>query len=179
MCSAANLIFAKDAFHQVGGYLNNEHIASGDDEFLLHKIFKKYPEEVFFLKDARAIVYTSPNGSMEQLTQQRRRWVSKSTKYEERYITAILVGAYFFNLSMLFNLLISIFYSGFWQIGLTQILIKMFAEGLILGSILHFFNKKRLLLLLPLVEPFHILYVIIIGIWANINTYTWKERELK
>ncbi len=179
MCSAANLVFTKDAFNEVGGYLNNEHIASGDDEFLLHKIFKKYPDEVYFLKDERAIVYTSPNGSMEQLTQQRRRWVSKSTKYEERYITAILVGAYFFNLSMLLNVIISIFYEGFWQVGLTQLLIKMFAEGLILGSILHFFKRKQLLLLMPLVQPFHILYVIIIGIWANVNTYTWKERELK
>ncbi len=179
MCSAANLIFTKDAFNEVGGYLNNEHVASGDDEFLLHKIFKKYPDDVYFLKDERAIVYTSPNGSMEQLTQQRRRWVSKSTKYEERHITAILVGAYFFNLSMLLNVIMSIFYEGFWQVGLTQLLIKMFAEGLILGSILHFFKRKQLLLLMPLVQPFHILYVIIIGIWANVNTYTWKERELK
>jgi cellulose synthase/poly-beta-1,6-N-acetylglucosamine synthase-like glycosyltransferase len=179
MCSAANLIFSKETFNEVGGYLNNQHLASGDDEFLLHKIFKKYPEEVFFLKDERAIVYTSPNGSMEQLAQQRRRWVSKSTKYDERYITAILVGAYFFNVSMLLNLLIGFFYEGFLMVGLIQILIKMFAEGLILGSILHFFKRKRLLFLMPFVQPFHILYVIIIGIWANVNTYTWKERELK
>ncbi|OYU95564.1 MAG: glycosyl transferase [Bacteroidetes bacterium B1(2017)] len=179
MCSAANLIFSKESFTKVGGYLDNVHMASGDDEFLLHKVFKQYPNEVHFLKDKRSIVYTSPNASVDQLTQQRRRWVSKSTKYENRYITAILVGAYFFNASIFFNVLAGIWLPGFAGVGLNQLLIKMTAEGLLLGSILAFFGTRRLLLLVPLVQPFHILYVIIIGVWANIQTYTWKERELK
>jgi hypothetical protein len=55
----------------------------------------------------------------------------------------------------------------------------MSAEALLIGSILLFFKRMRLLLLVPLVQPFHILYVMIIGVWANIQTYTWKERELK
>jgi hypothetical protein len=179
MCSAANLLFTKKAFVEVGGYQNNEHLASGDDEFLLHKIFKVYPNHVFFLKDKRAVVYTSPNASVDQLTQQRRRWVSKSTKYENRYITAILVAAYLFNLSIFVNVVLGIWLPQMLQIGLIQLLVKMSAEALLIGSILLFFKRMRLLLLVPLVQPFHILYVMIIGVWANIQTYTWKERELK
>jgi len=179
MCSAANLIFKKSAFYEIGGYAGNENIASGDDEFLLHKIFKLYPNEVFFIKDHRAIVETSPNGSMEELAQQRRRWVSKSTKYDNRYITAILVGAYFFNFSMFWNALAGFFMPGLWLIFGLQIGLKILAEGLLILAVLRFFKQSKLILLLPWVEPFHILYVLIIGIWANIQTFTWKERKLQ
>jgi cellulose synthase/poly-beta-1,6-N-acetylglucosamine synthase-like glycosyltransferase len=178
MCSAANLIFTKSIFEQVEGYTGNEHIASGDDEYLLHKVFKEVPNEVAFLKDFRAVVSTSPNATISALAQQRRRWVSKSTKYENRFITAILVGAYFYNLSMPINLILGFWDPQFWQILGVQFGVKMLAEGLMLGVVLRFFRETQLLLLLPLVQPFHIIYVIVIGIWANIKTYTWKEREL-
>ncbi|MBC7382054.1 MAG: glycosyltransferase [Bacteroidia bacterium] len=178
MCSAANLIFNKEVFYEVQGYQNNQNLASGDDEFLLHKVFKKYPQQVFFLKSFDAVVQTSPNGTLQQLTQQRRRWVSKSTKYEDRYITVILVGAYLFNFTILFNLLYGIFDPLFFKTGMIQLLIKMMVEGLFLFNILRFFKQSILIVFLPLVEPFHILYVLIIGIWANITTYQWKGRKL-
>ena len=100
MCSAANLIFEIQVFFEVDGYKDNMHIASGDEEFLMHKVFKLYPDAVQFLYNDKAIVQTSPNGTLQQLAQQRKRWVSKSTKYENRYITLILAMAYFFNVSI-------------------------------------------------------------------------------
>lgn len=173
MCSAANLIFAKQAFYEVGGYHGNEDIASGDDEFLLHKIFKLYPQHVHFLKNRNAIAYTTSNASLKQLAEQRKRWVSKSMKYENRYITAILVAAYLFNFSLVVNLFLD-FYTGLILLG-----VKTLVEGVFLFNVMSFFSKRRYLLLLPLAEVFHIIYVIIIGIWANVTTYQWKERELK
>jgi cellulose synthase/poly-beta-1,6-N-acetylglucosamine synthase-like glycosyltransferase len=170
MCSAANLIFEKQVFFEVNGYTDNEHIMTGDDEFLMHKIFKKYPNQVKFLFDKNAIVETGANGTLAQLTEQRKRWVSKSTKYENRYITLILVMAYFYNVSMVLN----VFFD--WQLALNQLLFKMFIEGLFLFTMLKFYNKKSFILLLPIAEIFHIIYVIIIGIWANFATYKWKER---
>jgi cellulose synthase/poly-beta-1,6-N-acetylglucosamine synthase-like glycosyltransferase len=176
MCSAANLMFTKTAFESVDGYKDNMHLASGDDEFLLHKVFKKYPNEVWFLKDKRAIVSTSPNASLDQLAQQRKRWVSKSTKYDERYITAILVGAYLFNLSIVVNLVVGIWQAPYFYVGICQLVIKTLVEGLFLYQICAFFKERKLLFLLPLAEPFHILYVLIIGIWANTKPFTWKNR---
>lgn len=170
MCSAANLIFEKQVFFEVNGYTDNEHIMTGDDEFLMHKIFKKYPNQVKFLFDKNAIVETGANGNLSQLTEQRKRWVSKSTKYENRYITLILVMAYFYNVSMVLNVFIN------WQLAINQLIFKIFIEGLFLFTILKFYNKKTLILLLPIAEIFHIIYVIIIGIWANFATYKWKER---
>jgi cellulose synthase/poly-beta-1,6-N-acetylglucosamine synthase-like glycosyltransferase len=170
MCSAANLIFEKKVFFEVGGYANNLHVISGDDEFLMHKFFKKYPNQIKFLYHKEAIVLTSANGTLNQLTEQRKRWVSKSTKYENRYITFILVMAYFYNLSMVINLFVN------WELALNQVLFKILIEGLFLVTILKLFGKIKLILLLPIAEFFHILYVIVIGILANFGTYNWKGR---
>lgn len=173
MCSAANLLFEKKVFDEVGGYTGNDGLASGDDEFLMHKVFRRYPDEVLFLKNRKAIVSTSANSSVQELADQRRRWVSKSTKYENRYITAILVGAYVFNASVLLNL----FIDPAW--GWMQLLIKTLVEGLFLFSVLRFFKRAQYLLFLPVAELFHILYVLIIGIWANMGSYNWKGRNVK
>jgi cellulose synthase/poly-beta-1,6-N-acetylglucosamine synthase-like glycosyltransferase len=177
MCSAANLAFTKDVFLEMGGYDENNHIASGDDEYLLHKVFKMYPNDVYFLKDLRALVSTSPNVSVEQLANQRRRWVSKSTHYENRSITAILAGAYFFNLSILLNFILSIFYTDFLFVALIQIGLKAMIEGLFLFDVLRFFKRSHLILFLLIAEPFHIFYVLIIGVWANMAGYNWKGRK--
>lgn len=75
MCNGANLAFRKDVFFEVGGYDEVDHLASGDDEFLMHKIFKKYPDKVAFLKSAEAIVSTSPFNKLKDFIAQRRRWV--------------------------------------------------------------------------------------------------------
>ncbi|MFA9213083.1 MAG: glycosyltransferase [Candidatus Methylacidiphilales bacterium] len=173
MCSAANLIFEKKVFFEVNGYADNMHVISGDDEFLMHKFFKKYPKQVQFIHQKEAIVLTGANGTLSQLTEQRKRWVSKSTKYENRYITFILIMAYFYNISMVVNLFID------WHLALNQIIFKTLIEGIFLVTILKLFGKTKLILLLPLAEIFHVLYVIIIGIWANFGTYNWKGRTHK
>ena len=49
--NGANIAFKKKVFAEVHGYDDNKGLASGDDEFLLHKIFNLYPEKVGFLKN--------------------------------------------------------------------------------------------------------------------------------
>lgn len=173
MCSAANLIFERQVFHEVGGYLGNEYLASGDDEFLLHKVHKLYPDAVSFLKHIDAVVHTTANSTLHQLSEQRKRWVSKSFHYANRYITAILAGAYLFNAGVVIMLFVN-FYAG-----LVLLIGKTVVEFLFLQSVMRFFRKTEYLLLLPVAEIFHILYVLIIGLLANTTSYTWKERTLK
>jgi glycosyltransferase involved in cell wall biosynthesis len=172
MCSASNLIFEKQAFTDVDGYTGSELIATGDDEFLLHKVCKMYPNDVHFLKNNEAIVTTNANHSLSELASQRKRWVSKSTKYENIYITAILVAAYLFNAAIVYQLFANPI------LGMGMLGAKALIEGLFLYNVLSFFKRKTYILLLPLAEPFHILYVLLIGLWANIGTYNWKGRDV-
>jgi cellulose synthase/poly-beta-1,6-N-acetylglucosamine synthase-like glycosyltransferase len=173
MCSASNLIIEKEVFNEVEGYKGSEHIATGDDEYLLHKVCKIYPDDVHFLKNREAIVTTNANQTLGELASQRKRWVSASTKYENIYITAILIAAYLFNAAIVYQLFASPI------VGLIMLAVKAFIEGLFLFNVLSFFGRKQYILLLPLAEPFHILYVLFIGLWANMGSYEWKGRNVR
>lgn len=173
MCSASNLFFTAESFTNVGGYEGNEHVSSGDDGFLLHKIANKYPGEIYFLKSKTAMVETSASASLLELADQRKRWVSKSTKYENAMVPAVLVGAYLFNLSILVNAIVNP------ELAIIQLAAKGAIEGLFLWNVLDLFDTKKHLRWLVLAEPLHILYVIIIGIWGNLGTFNWKGRNVK
>jgi cellulose synthase/poly-beta-1,6-N-acetylglucosamine synthase-like glycosyltransferase len=172
MCSASNLIVSKNAFFAVNGYKGSEHLATGDDEYLLHKVCKQFPETVRFLKNREALVSTSANNTIGELAQQRKRWVSASTTYENRWITAILVCAYLFNALIVYQLFANP------TTGLIILGIKALVEGLFIYNVLSFLGQKSTILLLPLAEPFHILYVLFIGLWGNMGTYKWKDRTV-
>ncbi|MCY7359933.1 MAG: glycosyltransferase, partial [Rudanella sp.] len=49
MCNGANLCYEKRVFDEVKGFAGIDHVASGDDELLMHKIAKQYPSGVKFL----------------------------------------------------------------------------------------------------------------------------------
>jgi len=50
MCNGANLAYTKNAFVQAGGFTGINHIASGDDMLLMHKIYTSDPGAVHYLK---------------------------------------------------------------------------------------------------------------------------------
>jgi len=57
--------------------------------------------------------------------------------------------------------------------------VKLFLDGTLIFQSLSFFKKRRLLFLLPLVEIFYVIYILIIGIIANIGgAYEWKGRTV-
>jgi len=48
MCNGANVTYQKEVFEQVKGFEGVDNIASGDDMLLMHKIWKKFPEDVHY-----------------------------------------------------------------------------------------------------------------------------------
>ncbi|MFA6262226.1 MAG: glycosyltransferase [Bacteroidia bacterium] len=171
MCSASNLIFSKSIFREVNGYVNNSGIASGDDTFLMYKFFKHNRNGIHFMKCKEAIVTTEANVSLKQFAQQRRRWVSKTKHYPDKSVIAVQSFIYFMNLFILIQLFIQPMQ------GIGMLCVKLLVEGVFMLLILHFFEKKRYFILLPLLEVIHVLYILIIGLWANIGRFTWKGRE--
>lgn len=100
LSNGANLAYRKDAFEQVNGFSGNNHIASGDDIFLLEKIKKAYPKQVAFLKSGDCTVYTKPQTSWSQLINQRIRWASKTSK--QKNASSIILGLIVFLTNVLF-----------------------------------------------------------------------------
>lgn len=179
MCNGANLAYEKKAFEQVDGFSGIDKLASGDDMLLMHKIAQAYPKQVGFLKSKEVIVETAPAKSWKEFLQQRIRWASKATYYKEGAIFMVLLLVYLTNL-----LLLGIALSGIWQpvmllYFLLLCVIKFLFELLFVQSVAKFFQQSSLLVYLLLLQPFHILYIVVSGFLGQVKTYEWKDRKLK
>ncbi len=180
MCNGANLTYLKSAFYDVGGFAGNETLASGDDEFLMHKIAKKYPDKVHFLKNQTAIVSTQAHDSWQSFYNQRKRWASKWRHYDNWQTTALAVFIFMANLGLplAFGCWLSDFvtFSDF----LSIIFLKFSAEFVFLSLIVSFLRKKSLIWLIPFVQVIYPFYVVFFGIVAQDKSeYIWKGRKLK
>jgi len=112
MCNGANLVFSKPIFARVGGYTGVNHIASGDDVFLLQKVLNYSAAHVGYVLSTACQVLTKPVLSWKALIVQRARWGKKTTAYQSFYAKNLGVFTVLTNFGVLF-LLVSIFFKQF------------------------------------------------------------------
>jgi cellulose synthase/poly-beta-1,6-N-acetylglucosamine synthase-like glycosyltransferase len=179
MCNGANLIYKRSVFDEVGGYKGIDHIASGDDELLMHKIFLQYKDKVKFLKSRKAIVTTKAAQTLKEFVHQRKRWAGKGRKYKLKNITIILVLVYLFHLLILAGLIAGIFIDPLFWLAVVSLGLKSFFEAIFLQSVTSFFGKRRLMDYFIPAIPLYLLYINFIGVYANIGTFNWKGRKTK
>ncbi len=193
MCNGANLAYTRKAFEEAGGFAGIDHIASGDDMLLMHKIYKRHPSGVKFLKAEEAIVQTAPVKTIRDFFNQRIRWASKATGYDDKRIFRVLLIVYLFNASLLVLPLVALYKNfvlgievspisismSLVELWLIMLIVKTAIELRFLYTVGAFFGKRRLLWFFPLLQPAHILYTIIAGLFGAFGTYTWKERRVK
>lgn len=179
MCNGANLAFSKAVFDEVGGYQGIDHIASGDDMLLMHKIQLRYPSGIFYLKSAKAIVHTPAQPDWNSFLNQRIRWSSKADKYDDKKLTIILAFVYFFNVSFIPLLIAGFFNYFYWGWILGMLFAKVLVELLFLVPVARFYSKTKELWYFPLFQPMHIAYIIMAGFLGKFGTYQWKGRKVK
>lgn len=178
-CNGANLAYRKDVFYEVGGFKGIDDLASGDDELLLQKVAKRFPDQIGFLKLREAIVYTHAKHTLQEFLQQRKRWASKSTKYKDKKVVAFVVSIWLFNASLLLNACLGFYDVYFFKLFAVQFILKHLFENIFLYPITVFFKRLSLLPLLILISPLHILYFVFVGLMGNAGKYVWKGREVR
>jgi cellulose synthase/poly-beta-1,6-N-acetylglucosamine synthase-like glycosyltransferase len=179
MCNGANLTYEKRVFEEIGGFDGIDHVASGDDELLMHKIASRYPNGVRFLKSPDVIVHTAPQATFKAFYHQRKRWASKWQAYQSILPSVLAVFIFASNLAVpvalvsyfLWNL------SGFQLISL--IVLKAVPEWLFLGSVLGFLKKKWVIFWIPVTQLVYPLYVVFFGLAAQQKGFQWKGRALR
>ncbi len=178
MCNGANLIYRKEIFEEVGGYDGNEKQPSGDDMFLMHKISKKFPGTVHFLKSKEAIVRTYPQPDFKSFREQRIRWLSKSAKYTDLWVTLHLVVAYLFNFFILVAGFIGLFFdTHFLLLFLLMLFIKLALEFPFVYKVMEFLGQARLIIWYLPVQILHVVYVVVFGIMGIFSSFKWKGRN--
>jgi glycosyltransferase involved in cell wall biosynthesis len=178
MSNGANLAFTRAAYDRVEGYKGIDHLASGDDLLLMMKLQKQYPGRISYLKTKDAIVRTAPQPDWASFFNQRIRWASKSGKYDDKKMTAMLGLVYVFNLSFLLLFLSGFFYSNAWAIAGIMLVCKVLIELYYLQPVARFFGKSKMLVEYPLYQPLHILYIISAGFLGMVGKYEWKGRRV-
>lgn len=178
-CNGANFAYRKDVFYEVGGFKGIDELASGDDELLLQKVAEKYADKIAFLKLREAIVYTHAKVNLKGFLNQRRRWASKSTKYKDKKIVALAVGIWLFNVLILANAALAFFDVRFFHLFLIQFGLKFIFEAIFLLPVTAFFRRKKLMWLLILLSPVHIIYFVYVGLMGNTRKYVWKGRTVR
>jgi glycosyltransferase involved in cell wall biosynthesis len=182
MANGANFCYTKSAFEAVDGFAGNEHIASGDDEFLLHKIFEKYPKQCAFLAHPSVIVSTQANKDWPQFFAQRKRWASKWRSYKSIKTTALAVSIFLCNLSWILSL--GLLVQGLWMgwffaiplfVGLSWA--KFWYEHRYLRAVLFFLEQEKCFKSVWWVQLSYPFYVVFFGLVAQQKGYTWKGRK--
>jgi len=178
LCNGANLAYEKEAFIAVDGFRGIDDQPSGDDLMLMHKIGRRSPGQVGFLKDKAAIVRTHTEPDISGLWQQRLRWASKSTRYEDRRITLILTGVWLFNLTIPVFAALGVLDDAWFRISLLMFLVKIVADTVFQEPVLRFFNRSQLLWSFLPLQLAHIIYVVLMGPWSTFAPYRWKGRRV-
>jgi poly-beta-1,6-N-acetyl-D-glucosamine synthase len=179
MSNGANQAYEKIIFRDVGGFSEIDHIASGDDLLLVQKIAARYPDKIFYLKSKDAIVTTEPMKSWKDFFSQRIRWASKATHYKDPKMIAVLMLVYLFNLVFL-----ALFIAGFWSTSFWYWLAVLWVAKTIIEfpfvyALASFFNKRSIMPVFFFLQPLHIFYTIVSGLFGQFGKYEWKGRRVR
>ncbi|MDT0558963.1 glycosyltransferase [Ichthyenterobacterium sp. W332] len=176
LSNGANLCYSKELFNTLNGYEGNNHLASGDDIFLLEKAIAFDHTKVHYLKHKDSIVLTSPEDNWNALIAQRVRWASKAKAYKNNFskLTSFIVLLMNATLVIATALAISgvinhkpMLYLWFIKLNIDLWLIYKSAE---------FFSKKNVLRfywISVFIYPFFTTYI---ALKSQIGTYSWKNR---
>ena len=178
MCNGANLAYQKAAFLAVDGFKDIDHIASGDDMFLMNKIKKQFPNGLGYLFAQSATVSTHPMSSWNAFLNQRIRWASKADKLKDKSVLLVLVLVYFFNLLIFLMPVVAIFNYSFIGYCIIALLLKTIIELSFALPVGRFFGQS-FVWWFPLLQPIHIAYTVVAGWLGKFGSYKWKGRSVK
>ena len=178
LCNGANLCYSKKAFESVGKFSGIDHLPTGDDMLLMHKMKQSFEGKIGYLYAADAVVTTAPSATLELFIQQRIRWSSKALGYQDKLIFWILLLVYLVNFSLLAYLPVTLIQTGNINKWLLLIGCKTIIELPFMYGSAKFFKQQKLLVWFLFMQPFHILYTVVAGWFGTFGSYKWKGRTV-
>lgn len=179
LCNGANIGYLKEEFIRLNGYEGNDHIASGDDVFLLEKFRKRNSADIVFLKNNKAAVNTQPEDSWKGVIRQRVRWAGKTS--QQSIFESKLIGGVVFlgNLAFLAAIVWVVTDPNVWAPFLVLLVIKLGLDYLVLwqaGNILKKTFGITSYLLNVIIYPIVTIWVVLRSLGRK---YEWKSRTFK
>lgn len=179
LSNGANLFYKKEAFLKVNGFSGNNHLASGDDIFMLEKMKEAFPKQVKFLKSRDAIVFTKSQKTWKAVINQRIRWASKTSKQKNPSSALLGILVFLVNLSLLAFPFLMYFQAENWEFYAALFILKIIVDFFILKIAANFFRKKIALgnFLLSTITYTIITMIVVVG--SLRGSYVWKGRKFE
>lgn len=176
MCNGANLCYKKSVFFDLKGFDGNEHLATGDDFFLLQKIHAVYPKKIQFIKSSDHLVITSPASSWKELINQRIRWGSKTTN-ANNFIKLIGSVIILMNLTFIFTFVSSLMEFTEWHFFVIILAVKSLVDLLLITLSFILSKQIKYLIFYPIISCIHPILMCVFSIGSLLkNNYNWKGR---
>ncbi len=178
MCSGTNMAFNREAFLKCGGYEGNREVASGDDIFLLNKLWLMYPGKISYLNNRNQLVLTHAHEGLKAILQQRLRWAGKFRNNKNAFNFYIGLLTFF----SAFTVVVAPFFAhNSSQLGkyLWPIVgVKIFIDILLLILAAVFYGQRRILWGLPVFIIINPLYVCLTALGGLFVQPIWKGRKV-
>lgn len=176
MCNGANICYSKEAFLELGGYEGNKEIASGDDVFLLEKMLQNHKNEVHFIKSRSALVQTRPKDTWKGLTEQRKRWASKSTSYKNGFAKTVGLLVLLANFSLIIGLVLGLAGSIPWTYLGVLFVMKINVDFLLIYSTASLWEEEQAMKSFVASSFLYPFFVVWVALLAFNGKYEWKGR---
>jgi cellulose synthase/poly-beta-1,6-N-acetylglucosamine synthase-like glycosyltransferase len=177
MCNGANLAFRKNLLNNLEDSTLNHHFSSGDDTFLLMWIKQKFgAQAIGFIKNPEHYVTTSPEKTWKSYTNQRIRWVSKSSGYRDVFLIATSLLVLLENLMLLILLPLSILHLKILILFLILFLSKLTVDFAFLYLTSEAEERKKWVGYYVLLAMFYPLFISYTAVWGQFKGFEWKGR---
>jgi len=166
-----NLAYTNKVFFDNRGFMSHMNIKSGDDDLFINEAAKKENTTICFSKESFTI--SEPKKTWKEWVHQKRRHISTAKHYKSKH--KILLGLYFISTVSFWILAIVSFVSLDWKIPLAMVLFRFIFQFIIFRKAATKLDQKDLLLWLPFLELFLILFQFSIFISNSSSKPTsWK-----
>ncbi|WP_460538773.1 glycosyltransferase [Echinicola sediminis] len=177
MCSGANMGYRKEAFYHLRGYEGNAHLLSGDDSFLLEKMYDRFGgEAITFCTENKLLVKTSSANSWKAFVAQRKRWARKWNKHRLWQNAYGAVASTVLSLSSLSSIILLFGGRGFPLLFVLFWGLKFAFEYVVLGQVLKGYRVRLPVLSFVYASFCHPFYVVLVAISSFFGHSSWKGR---
>lgn len=175
--SGANLLYKRERFREVDNYASHQHIASGDDTYLLRD-FRNGSKDIRVVSGKDRGISTETPQSIKSFFDQRVRWAGKSSDVNDALANSLAILQ--FALSAFFiALLIAFFIQGYWTLFAGLFITKLCVDIIAYFPYFKRIGRQFTMLFLPLYEVLFPLYFLAMIFLIAFYSPKWKERSLK
>ena len=168
-----NLSVRREAYDSVGGYRKIPFSVT-EDYALFHAVTAPGRWKARFPMDPATLVESTPCHDWKQLYDQKKRWFTGGRGMDAKSLI-IFAFPYVFN----FLILLGVFFSPWWAVGLA-IATKLLVDYLLCLPAILTFRRLSLLLVYPLFEIYYYIYVLMFPLLVVFRSeITWKERTFR